>query len=588
MKLKCPKCEAVFNVDDSKIPDKGIYGTCPKCKERFFVKKEDSFQETLSEPETLLCPNCQQERKAGDIECPKCGIIYEKYDPRVKVKQPGKAEFIKTPKVDKIEIPKEGAKKSRATLLTIVACAVLFVLSTITAVIGFMSNGGSSDSPSIIIISLLLLAFVVLAIYAYKMTKKTKTYEERFSKIVDVDKEFTKVTSEKQKIEKTIEELRTSYKAKKIIFNDLVKEAAIYDEEIELAELGFYKPHYDFDTSGKYKEEIASVKSKQKEMISSKTAISCATEWALEGSKTKGRAMTNRGIRLTARAFNNECDSAISNVSWNNAARMEQRVEKAFDAINKLNESTAIKISPQYLQLKIEELRLAQEYKEKKQQEKEEQAEIRRQMREETKLEQEKEKALKEEERYQKLLDKAKAEAEKATGAKLEKLQETLTSLGKELEEAHAKSERAKSMAQQTKAGHIYVISNIGSFGENVYKIGMTRRLEPLDRVKELGDASVPFIFDVHAIIYSDDAPNMEKSIHNAFDTKRLNLVNNRKEFFNVRLEDIEKEVKQISSEAEFILTAEARDYRQSNAIRAQREQVKTKGDIRDEFPEAI
>jgi len=444
------------------------------------------------------------------------------------------------------------------------------------------------ESSAIIVISLLVLAFVVLAIYAYKMIKKNKTYEERFSKIIDIDKEFEKLTYEKQKIEKTIEELKASYKEKKIIFDKLVKELAIYDEEIELAELGFYKPHYDFDTSEKYKAENSLVKSKQKKMISSKTAIFCTTEWAVEGSKTKGRTMTNRWIRLTARAFNNECDSAISNVSWKNAERMEQRVKKAFDSINKLNESNTIIISPKYLQLKIEELRLSQEYKEKKQQEKEEQAEIRRQMREEAKFKQEMEKALKEEERYQKLLDKAKLEAEKATGTKLEKLQQKITALGEELEEAHAKSERAISMAQKTKAGHVYVISNIGSFGENIYKIGMTRRLEPLDRVKELGDASVPFIFDVHAIIYSNDAPDIERSIQKTFDLKRVNLVNNRKEFFNVSLDDNEKEVKKISSEAEFILTAEAREYRQSNAIRAQREQVKIKGDIRDEFPETI
>lgn len=444
------------------------------------------------------------------------------------------------------------------------------------------------ESNAIIVISLLLLAFVILAFYTYKMSQKNKAYIERFSKIIDVDKEFEKVTLEKLKIKKTIEELRASYKEKKIIFDKLVTEAAIYDEEIELAELGFYKPHYDFDTSEKYKEERAFIKSKQKEMISSKTAIFCHKEWTVEGSKAKGRTMTNRGIRLTARAFNNECDSAISNVSWNNAERMEQRVDKAFNAINKLNESSAIEISPEYLQLKVDELRLTQEYKEKKQQEKVEQAEIRQQIREEAKLEQEMEKALKDEERYQKLLDKAKIEAEKSTGAKLEKLKEKMAALGVELEEAHAKSERAKSMAQQTKAGHIYVISNIGSLGEGVYKVGMTRRLVPLDRVKELGDASVPFLFDIHAMIYSNDAPNMEKALHKTFDIKRVNLVNNRKEFFSVKLEDIEKEVKKISSEAEFTLTAEAREYRESNAIRAQRAHVKTKGDIRNELPEAI
>ncbi|SEH09356.1 Uncharacterised protein [Candidatus Venteria ishoeyi] len=120
-------------------------------------------------------------------------------------------------------------------------------------------------------------------------------------------------------------------------------------------------------------------------------------------------------------------------------------------------------------------------------------------MREEAKLERELEKTLKEEDKYNKLLEKAKSEAEKAAGSRLEKLNEQIAQLDTELAEAHAKNERAKSMAQQTKLGHVYIISNIGSFGDNVYKIGMTRRLEPLDRVKELGDASVPFIFDVHA-----------------------------------------------------------------------------------------
>jgi len=128
-------------------------------------------------------------------------------------------------------------------------------------------------------------------------------------------------------------DLRESYKEKRVVFDKLVREAAIYDEEIQLAELGFYKPHFDFDTSEKYKEEISKVKNEQKEMVSSKEAIYCTTEWTVEGSKAKGRTMTNRGIKLTARAFNNECDAAISNTRWNNVDRMVQRLEKAFEAI---------------------------------------------------------------------------------------------------------------------------------------------------------------------------------------------------------------------------------------------------------------
>mgnify|MGYP000453314584 CR=1 FL=1 len=439
-----------------------------------------------------------------------------------------------------------------------------------------------------IIIGIQLLVLFVTGFFVFKGKTKIKYYEDKYSKIIDIDSEVEKSKQTKDKVDKNIGELRASYKEKKIIFNKLVKEAAIYDELIELAELGFYKPHYDFDTSEEYKENIASVKAKQKEMISSKNAIFCNTEWAVEGSKAKGRTMTNRGIRLTARAFNNECDAAISSTNWNNAERMELRIEKAYTAINKLNDSTAINISNQYLNLKIEELRLTHEYKDKRQQEKEEQAEIRREMREEAKLGQELEKALKEEEKYNKLLEKAKADAEKSAGSKLEMLQEKIASLDKELAEAQAKSERAKSMAQQTKLGHVYVISNIGSFGEDVYKIGMTRRLEPLDRVKELGDASVPFIFDVHAMIYAEDAPALESQLHKSFDYKRLNLVNNRKEFFNITLEEIAVEVNKISPDSEFIETAEARQYRESKAIRLQRDEKNTQADILSEFPETI
>lgn len=439
-----------------------------------------------------------------------------------------------------------------------------------------------------IIVGIQVLIIIIVFIWAIKSTSKKKYYEKKYSKIIDIDSEIEKSKKENQEIQKVIDDLRSSYKDKKVIFDNLVKEAAIYDEAIELAELGFYKPHFDFDTSEEFKEQINSVKSEQKQMIFAKEAIFCNTEWTVEGSKAKGRTMTNRGIRLTARAFNNESDLAISNTRWNNAVRMEQRIEKVFNAINKLNASNKIYISEGYLELKLKELRLTHEYKEKKQQEKEEQAEIRRQMREEAKLEQEMEKAIKDEEKYQKLLEKAKADAEKMTGAKLESLKEKIALLDKELAEAKEKSERAKSMAEQTKIGHVYIISNIGSFGEDVYKIGMTRRLEPLDRVRELGDASVPFLFDVHAMIYAEDAPALEKSLHKSFDFKRLNLVNSRKEFFQTTLEEIKNETFKISPDAEFIETAEARQYRESQAIRAQREEQNLNTSILEEFPDSI
>ncbi len=121
-----------------------------------------------------------------------------------------------------------------------------------------------------------------------------------------------------------------------------------------------------------------------------------------------------------------------------------------------------------------------------------------------------------------------------------------------------------------TRSGHVYVISNVGSFGEHVYKIGMTRRLDPMDRIRELGDASVPFQFDVHAIIYSDDAPALESELHKAFDGQRVNRVNERKEFFRVPIEQIATTVREQRGEIEITLTAEAAEYRMTQAILAE------------------
>ena len=149
----------------------------------------------------------------------------------------------------------------------------------------------------------------------------------------------------------------------------------------------------------------------------------------------------------------------------------------------------------------------------------------------------------------------------------IKKLNDEVNTLSEKLAEAHAKSERAKSMAQQTKAGHVYIISNIGSFGENIYKIGMTRRLDPYDRIDELSSASVPFFFDAHAVIYCDDAPALESELHKKFADKRVNLVNSRKEFFRVTLEEIKQEVKTKFPKAEFSTYPEAEEFRKTMAL---------------------
>ena len=196
-------------------------------------------------------------------------------------------------------------------------------------------------------------------------------------------------------------------------------------------------------------------------------------------------------------------------------------------------------------------------------------------MREEEKAQREAERAQQEAEREEKraqdALEKARNELAGKQGTELEELQRKMAELEQQLADAHTRKERALSMAQQTRRGHVYVISNIGSFGDDVFKIGMTRRLEPLDRIKELGDASVPFVFDVHAIIYSDDAPEMELRLHKRFDRHRVNRVNEKREFFRVPLSEIVAEVRRIDgmADVEFTLVAEAKEYRETLAMTA-------------------
>ena len=174
-------------------------------------------------------------------------------------------------------------------------------------------------------------------------------------------------------------------------------------------------------------------------------------------------------------------------------------------------------------------------------------------------------KALKDEEKAQEALEQKKREmAEAQTQEKIQKLQEQIQGLEKALVEARELRERAMSMAQQTKIGYVYVISNIGSFGKDVYKIGMTRRLDPMERVLELSNASVPFPFDVHTFIYSEDAPALEADLHRRFDAKKVNSINYRKEYFHVTLDEIKAALEEKGVDAQFVDEPDAFQYRES------------------------
>lgn len=306
-------------------------------------------------------------------------------------------------------------------------------------------------------------------------------------------------------------------------------------------------------------------------MIKDKSAAICQIEWTVNGSRTEGRKSINQTLRLILRAFNGESDAAIAKVKYNNVQVMEARIRKAWEAINSLAGVQQCHITRMYLDLKLEELFLVHEYQEKIYEEKEEQRRIREQMREEEAALREIEKARtdaeREEKRYADALRKAQEEANLAVGDKQQKLQMQIEELQRRLQEAHTNKERAISRAQMTRSGHVYIISNVGSFGEHVYKIGMTRRLDPLDRVRELSDASVPFQFDVHAVIYSEDAPTLETTLHRIFNDRRVNRVNMRKEFFQVSIEEIAEAVRKHHGEIELTQVAEAVEYRKTIAM---------------------
>ncbi len=285
-------------------------------------------------------------------------------------------------------------------------------------------------------------------------------------------------------------------------------------------------------------------------------------------------------IHFAVDAFNGKVDSALSKTKHDNFGKIQQEIIDAFALVNHNGAPFRnARIKQEYLDARLTELKWAVAAFELRKIEKEEQAEIKAQIREEERAIREMEKARKEAEKEEKMLQKALEKARSELGQASEEqravFEAQLAELESKLQEAEEKGQRALSMAQQTRRGHVYVISNVGSFGEEVFKIGMTRRLEPMDRVKELGDASVPFSFDVHAMIYSDDAPSLEKELHKKFNEQSVNKINPRKEFFKTTIAEVKQAVEQQGlHEVHWTLKAEAAEFRESLAIAKEQQAV--------------
>lgn len=301
----------------------------------------------------------------------------------------------------------------------------------------------------------------------------------------------------------------------------------------------------DGPTSDEIKVSLQQVKNKQKELIKQGNAFDILQDILWNDNLAKGKARQKRHGKFLITAFNAEVDNIIANTNARNFTANAKKIDKWFQKVNKSGDDSYVELNRTLLFLRLEEQRHAFEYKYKKEMELEEQRFMKESLREEAKVKKEIESFVtareKEEKAFQKDLSDALARVQTANQEEVEKLNSHIEELKLKLERATSEKERALSMAQLTRSGYVYVISNKGSFGENVYKIGMTRRLEPMDRVKELGDASVPFFFDVHALIPSDDAPALENKLHSKFASRRVNKVNHRREFFNLTFEEVEE-----------------------------------------------
>ncbi|MCM1168297.1 MAG: DUF4041 domain-containing protein, partial [Ruminococcus sp.] len=336
---------------------------------------------------------------------------------------------------------------------------------------------------------------------------------------------------------------------------------------------GLYTPRFNFAKAEYYKTRLDEIRKRQKVMISEGTAVTGNRSWTVNGSEPQGRKVLKDMQKLLLRAFNSECDDIVEKVKYNNFDNSVKRIRASRDAISKLGAIMSITISEAYLNMKIDELTLANEYAIKKQEEKEAEKEVRARLREEAKLlkeiEEERKRLEKEQTHYQNAL--AKLNAQLAQNPSSPELNEKRLELEQHIADAEKAIKDVDYREANKRAGYVYVISNVGAFGENVYKIGMTRRLDPQERVDELGDASVPFAFDVHAMIFTDDAPALEAALHRAFEDKKVNMVNPRREFFRVTLDEIKAVIGQnYDKTVEFTDIPDAEQWRISLKMRGE------------------
>ena len=343
------------------------------------------------------------------------------------------------------------------------------------------------------------------------------------------------------------------------------RQVVVTEETAMLQEAGVYAYRHPLADAVAYKAALADLTDKLKTMVRNDGAVTSINSWTVNGSAVEGRKMLRDFSKLMLRAYNAEADFAVRSMRPHRVHSLVDRLEKSRATIARLGATMHIRISEPYHRLRVRELELTADYLAKQEEEKERRRELRERQREDEKLqrdiERERARLAKEQAHYRSALQRLRAAAvggavDRAAEAQL---QEQLSSLDAAMAAVDAREANVR-------AGYVYVISNIGAFGEHMIKIGLTRRLDPMDRVHELGDASVPFRFDVHALIFSEDAVGLERSLHKEFENHRVNRVNLRREFFYVRPADVREALQRYAGQhlLEFHEEPEAPEWRAS------------------------
>ena len=351
---------------------------------------------------------------------------------------------------------------------------------------------------------------------------------------------------------------------------DVLVRLSALDDDAHSSWTRAYRKNWDFGHAHEYQERISAIQAEARSRIRSGSPASVVRLLPV-GSPREADRIAKSASRLLAIAFVDEADGIIADATWSNIVSSVGKIGRSASRLNTLALPLGVALDEATVSSKVDELTLVHEHRIRKRDEQEEQRYLRERMRDEEKARREAEKALEEVESeqsgFEAALERAKTEIVRASDEKRGELEARIRTIQSELDELNARRRRM-SLAEQTRAGYVYVVSNVGSFGEGVYKIGLTRRLDPQERIDELGGASVPFPFDVHAFIWSENAPGLEADLHARFRERRVNLVNPRKEFFRVDLETLMEVSKELRLEMDITLAAEARQWRESEMLR--------------------